>query len=524
MEILKSLRKSVKTPFGWVAGVSRDNVKWFNAVATNIQSLPGETYLMKMNRVSQILTGAKTNSGAVSQLLVNIGVRLANNKYTPNTIKEVLHLMASGKMPDAGKKVDDMNKRYPVDMHKVKWVDIAIEDGLIKRTIVSLDNTVHIEDFDLQTLEKRGDYDYKSGANPRGKRLSLSELDDNVRGVRTRVKKRRNIPYETTTVIKDPATGETVGIEYQRESEDFEGGHDIQYRDVKNGGITKMLSQARRDEFGNLKVNKDYDSLDGTNTKFDYTENPDGSYSSTYKITDAEGKVLFNEDRTFTVLDATHCESTCNGKKYLIEISEDNVLTVRTEDNKTVSFDLDEFSGMNMNDPDFIELFRHIPGHEFFQMERVGTSKVKDANVKDNAYYAANDNSVNLGFDHKKLSTFLHEFGHNKDGRLYTDPKNDKRFQMLCMDQEIGRQYEEERSAFVQTFPSLQRDFVSYFISTDKAGDRFNKGLSEVVAETNMLLNKSVGFNSFRTEYLRRYFPKTIALIAKKLNPEIYTN
>lgn len=524
MEILKSLRKSVKTPFGWVAGVSRDNVKWFNAVATNIQSLPGETYLMKMNRVSQILTGAKTNSGAVSQLLVNIGVRLANNKYTPNTIKEVLHLMASGKMPDAGKKVDDMNKRYPVDMHKVKWVDIAIEDGLIKRTIVSLDNTVHIEDFDLQTLEKRGDYDYKSGANPRGKRLSLSELDDNVRGVRTRVKKRRNIPYETTTVIKDPATGETVGIEYQRESEDFEGGHDIQYRDVKNGGITKMLSQARRDEFGNLKVNKDYDSLDGTNTKFDYTENPDGSYSSTYKITDAEGKVLFNEDRTFTVLDATHCESTCNGKKYLIEISEDNVLTVRTEDNKTVSFDLDEFSGMNMNDPDFIELFRHIPGHEFFQMERVGTSKVKDANVKDNAYYAANDNSVNLGFDHKKLSTFLHEFGHNKDGRLYTDPKNDKRFQMLCMDQEIGRQYEEERSAFVQAFPSLQRDFVSYFISTDKAGDRFNKGLSEVVAETNMLLNKSVGFNSFRTEYLRRYFPKTIALIAKKLNPEIYTN
>ena len=45
-------------------------------------------------------------------------------------------------------------------------------------------------------------------------------------------------------------------------------------------------------------------------------------------LTDAEGNVRFNEHRTFTVIDATHCESTCNGKKYLIEITEDNLLTV----------------------------------------------------------------------------------------------------------------------------------------------------------------------------------------------------
>lgn len=527
-EILKAARtyKYKFTRNSWISYPSIGHIDIINNCAGKIKPKPNETDFMRLYRAAQVVAGSKNGKGDISRGSVNIGINLLNMGYTANSAKEVLGLMSTGKMPDIGAKIDKINKQNPVkNINDLLSIGITVEDGLIKRTTELKDNTILVEDFDSETLEKKGEYNLTRAKYAHQQNVYTREVDDIIRGKRTRVKRDNNQVLEETTVIKDPETGETIGIEYLRGSENIPGGFDIQYRDIKNGGITKTLSETRVDEFGNITIKKDYDSLDGTNTKFDYNETLDGSYSSTYKITDAEGNVRLNEHRTFTVLDATHCESTCNGKKYLIEITEDNLLTVTKETGEKVSFDLDEFSDMNMNNANFVELFSHIPGHEFFQMKRAETMTVRRANVRNNAHYMPLDNSVNLGIGHQKLSTFLHEFGHNKDWRILGTEKDSNKVLVLRNDKEVFDVYESERAAFVKAFPSLQRNFVDYFIGLDKVGDRNNRGFAEVIAEANLLLNTNTrGKHSFRGEYLRRYFPKTIALVAKKLNPEIYTN
>ena len=524
-EILKSLRRYDRTPNGWVSYPAQPRIDLFNNIESRLNANPSEASLYRMYRVSQIMLGARDKKGIIQMPLVDVGIDLVNAKYSFDSVKEILNLQANGKQPDIGIKLDNITKKFPInDFANVESIDITVEDGIAKRLTRYNNGNVLTEDFDINTYEKKGEY---NSTTPKKQGRTVTEIDDTIRGLRTRIKREKNnTPYEETTVIKDPATGEVLGIEYLRASSEIEGGFDIQYRDIKNGGTTETLSESRTDEFGNITIRKDYNSLDGTNTKFDYSESPDGSYTSHNQITDEYGTVIFDETRTFTVIDATHCESICNGKKYLIEITDDNVLTVTKKvgnGEEKVSFDLDELSGQNMNNPNFVKLFKHIPGHEFFQMAKVKTARVKDANVISNAHYLINNNTINLGRKRIILSTFLHEFGHNKDFRLYPDPANNKKSIPLSKDVEIQQQYEEERKAFVQAFPSLQREFIDYFIGLDKKSDRENRGLSEVIAEANLLLNTN-SLHSFRGEYLRRYFPKTIALVAKKLNPEIYTN
>ena len=78
----------------------------------------------------------------------------------------------------------------------------------------------------------------------------------------------------------------------------------------------------------------------------------------------------------------------------------------------------------------------------------------------------------------------------------------------------------------MEEFPNLQRDFVSYFVSLDNVNSRKNQSPAEVVAEANSILStpyQGEGME-FRKYYLQRYFPESIAYLAKKLNPDVYNN
>ncbi len=463
-------------------------------------------YLLK---ITSIITGSKDNE-IILKDFYSKGLFLDIMGFSYKNIKEILAAAQNDK--SILNKIDTIYSSLPSEvLDNIVSVDMKLESNVIKLTTVDNNNTTIVRDFDRNTLDEIGKYEIKT--NTRGTK-TIKESDDETRGYRSRVKYYNGRAIEETTVVTDPITGEKMGVEYLTHSQ-VQGLFNIQYRDLKTGE-TKVLSSAHIDEFGTLIVKKDYQSLDGTQTKYSYQENADGSYTSEYKIIDETGKILLNENRSFTVIDNKHCESSCNGKKYFMTISEDNILYVTNEAGKTVRFDLDEFSNYNMNDKAFIDLFQRIPGHEFFYMAEVGTKSIKRGNVINNAHYNSGTNEIRLGINHDSLPILLHEFGHNKDCRL---DKNNP----LQKDATLNAIYEQERDAFVKEFPQFRREFIDYFIDLDNVGDKESRGISECIAESNMLLNTALNNQlAFRGEYLRRYFPKTIAYIARALNPAIY--
>ncbi|MCM1265719.1 MAG: hypothetical protein NC200_05925, partial [Candidatus Gastranaerophilales bacterium] len=509
IEIVKSVRNVKKEKSGNIHYIDKRYTDLFIGTMKANPSRPNETTNQYLRRIAAIVYSSKGEFGIKVDMNM-LATNLSNAGYDAATIKEVIHHVRKKRLPVS--KLNELEAKIsPAEMANIAEKNITVEDGIIRHTLKFKDDTKIVRDYDINTLELKGEYNVISSEL---NKYAFKETDDIVRGMRTRVKHRDKVPYEETTVIKDPKTGEVLGVEYSSNS-DIPGVFNTQYRDIKNGGITKNLSSGYRDEFGNIIVEKNYKSLDGTETNYNYKESPDGSYSSDYKITDESGNVLLNEHRTFDVIDEYHFESTCNGKRYLIEIDEDNMLTVTNGSGKPVKLDLDEFSLENMNNENFVEMFKHIPGHEFFHMAQTGTKSIGKQNVINNAHYMPGSNMIELGEGSQRLSTFLHEFGHNKDWKLDAT--------IFRKNPELKTIYDQERQAFVQAFPQMQRGYINYFIGLDKAGERANRGISESIAESNMLLNVAKGGHAFRSEYLRRYFPKTIAWVAKNLNPEIYT-
>ena len=278
----------------------------------------------------------------------------------------------------------------------------------------------------------------------------------------------------------------------------------------------------------NEVVEKDYESLDGTRTQYNYEESSNGNFSSNYKITDIDNNVLLDESRTFVILSDRHFVSTCNDKTWHMEIDLDNKLTVTNDAGETVTFDLDEFTKNNMNNTDILSILSRLPGQEYFYMARAGITNIAPDNIYNNAHYSPDTKDIHLGLWERTIATTLHEEGHGKDWnitKISTNPSiTEQTFNALRFDTNLVAIYNEECANFIKAFPKLEKDFTIYFTNVPLMNDRANQGLAEVIAETNMLLNQVTGKYHQRSEILRRYFPKTIAYVTKKLNPDVYNN
>ena len=104
------------------------------------------------------------------------------------------------------------------------------------------------------------------------------------------------------------------------------------------------------------------------------------------------------------------------------------------------------------------------------------------------------------------MATTAHEVGHLKDGFLHGISDN----------QDLQKIYNQEMGYFEANYPKTMQEIISYF---NQQGGSGHTGLSEVVAETNLLLT-SYGHDDYladRANFLAKYFPKTIAKIAEFL-------
>lgn len=493
----------------------------------------------RIERINTLLESSIINVGGketINKDLLNAVLEMDKANFSLNSILEIsskcLKDYKSGGFNSGNfnEIMTQYNKLSAEEKSKIRKIDVTIESSIVKQKITykpevdpsdpkkMVQPKAKIIDISYKDVnEVWGEYDesfaFTKSKNFKNSGTIYRKIHDSKRQMNVKSIYKKNNPASEIRKFKDPITGEEK-VEYISDT-GINGVMDIRQRD--SHGNTKILSQAYKDKYGNTIISQDFTSLDGTRTQYDYKETKKGHNTSTYIITDASGKELLHQERTFTVVDDNHFKSTVNGHKYDMVIDENRKLTVTNDKGEKVSFDLDGFTGNNY--PKFREILSKLPGEEFFNMKTTNLVSITPYN-ENNSCYRSNFNDINLGIGHTDLTVFLHEFGHNKDFRIDSS--------ILSKDAKFLSILSEEKAAFLKAFPSVQREYIDYFIGLTRANEHRSplRGAEEVVAESNNILNTPYQLtkgSEFRKIYLERYFPKTIAYMATKLNPDAYT-
>ena len=132
-------------------------------------------------------------------------------------------------------------------------------------------------------------------------------------------------------------------------------------------------------------------------------------------------------------------------------------------------------------------------------------NNIEHWNYTDEEFSSMNERSFKI-YTGQNKSIIGHECGHIK---ALENPNIEK-------DEELQEIYKKEMALYEQTMPHHEQKIVEYF--SPQANLSNSIGLNEFIAETNSILI-TYGYNinilSDRSQFLVRYFPKTIAKIAE---------
>jgi len=314
-----------------------------------------------------------------------------------------------------------------------------------------------------------------------------------------------------------------------------------------NNGHKYVIGLVEYDKKGNLHIEKNLTSLDGTKTNTIYIKDSKGNEFNYHEIKDRNGNILFNKSDKFRIIDEKHFVTTNNENSFDVQIFENRVVITRLDKNGKVSNKIEYFirelpeelnianqkeylnekadkllekttpkdiymeitKGERIISPKCVELLKQLSGAEWeamFKSDIIIVSELSDNLLKEqgrdkNSAYTLNGMII-LGSDAiKEPFTYLHELGHMKYKLLN-----------LGKDPELIKIYNEEL-AMAKSLPREIKEAISYFIENKQA-------LEEIAAETNGIINsiRTREFCSLRTSILQQYFPKTIAYIAKEFN------
>ena len=287
------------------------------------------------------------------------------------------------------------------------------------------------------------------------------------------------------------------------------------------------MQKSTIDAQGNIKVEKDFTSVDGTRTRFQSLEDDNGNLRSFYKITDKDGNVLLDRVQTFTVLSENKFQSSLNGKSWDIEYKEDN--TVSVKDNQTGKITTiplgDKIAPEDRNT--MLNIFKNLSGEQLMIMDKNNINSIiwggddRFSNSwLNNAYWNTAEEKIYFGgntisttqeeFLQKNISTLFHEYGHFIDASSADENGN-----QVSDSEKLKKIFEEEFAGFKQIATTEEEIFIDYFTGTVQ-GDL--RGAEERFAETNMLLHTNpCDLTATRAYYLQRYFPRTVAAIAEEI-------
>lgn len=289
-------------------------------------------------------------------------------------------------------------------------------------------------------------------------------------------------------------------------------------RIYKNGDV-KQISQGKIDEKTGIKtIKKDMYSLDGTHTQYEYSDDEKGNRIVDYKITDKNGKVLYKNSEAFEVIDENTFVSSKNDQSYLIKYSDnDNKLNIKN--NKTgENTELDLHMFIFGSKEKLIPALKKVSGDELVKMSKNVSRLFQQDDQTTSCYKPGDKDVVTCGDDY----ILVHELGHAKDMKDYDTTsfktKDETEKLLISAKPEFLEVYTKEKELFNKNFATNQRENIDYFINgTSKFSQ--SRSVKETVAEINAILNScnDVEKYSLRSEYLQRYFPKTISKLAEML-------
>ena len=147
---------------------------------------------------------------------------------------------------------------------------------------------------------------------------------------------------------------------------------------------------------------------------------------------------------------------------------------------------------------------------KIFMTEALNSAMVREGKLCIGLSGAILSHEMGHGIDFEGADVFADEGGFVATGKISSNP-------------ELTKLYNQEMEKFTREYPHEAQNIIAYF--TQMGGGNFfgintNAGLSELVAETNMLMTtygQSEKVVQTRSEYLVRYFPKTVAKIGELL-------
>jgi len=277
---------------------------------------------------------------------------------------------------------------------------------------------------------------------------------------------------------------------------------------IDNNGIQKPIQWLSiEDSTGNKIIQRDLESPAGTKTSYYYEETPQGIQISEYKIVDKNGKVLLDERRTFQSV--KNCSnkfvSSVNEKVYIIEHKENEILVTDKQTKEEVIINIDNI--VTDNKTELRKLLKKLSGEKLIALKDAELNKLIFEEIDNGSFnpisrvidIPALENSYS---EEEQLRIFLHEFGHFLD----TSPAELKEGE-ISNSKEFHKVYEKELANLKKYANSVELQYINYFVS--RGG-----GTSETVAEGKMALSHA--YTTLRTYFLQKYFPETIAVIAKK--------
>lgn len=387
------------------------------------------------------------------------------------------------------------------------------------------DDETHTEFYDNQ-INKIGEEDVTFGQNG-DKIYMITKNVDYRNNTTTKVRAELNddgypIVTDEVRIVRDK-DNKIVRKEMMTDSK-VSGAYDHKY--VYPDGTEKVISKTRHfQKYDGMDcIHKDMTSLDGTRTQYKLEQDKKGNKLLEYKITDKDGNVLMNLNKTMERISDNKIVSSNGDKVYEMTFEPDKltiqergkdkptVIPIRGAKGQKVKLGSDEFKVMGDREEMF-KLMKQLPAEQLMAL----TDTIKTLNgVKDT-------NDCCMWPDKKQIDTInevysvLHEAGHGVDFRKSTPYRE---YAAITADKGLQDVYNEERLAFNKAYPNAQRDHIGYFIQQKGHYGGKLGGLSEVVAEANALRDSYTTEYDLgpRAEYLQQYYPKTIAYLNTKLS------
>ena len=265
---------------------------------------------------------------------------------------------------------------------------------------------------------------------------------------------------------------------------------------------------------GNEVIQRNFTSPDGTKSEYYWEQSPEGFYISSYKITDKDGNVLLNQERTFQAVEGNPNKfiSSYNDKVYEIEYLGNTVKITDKKENKITTLDLSKIT--DTNNKDIMNAIKRLSGDALIDIAERGIKNIGIDNFGGcwSQYERTLDiPSMEFAADEtEQMGVLMHEFGHFLDTEM-----NGSELGELSKDPEFLKIYNEELENFKKNSTSQMQLYVDYF--TDHDGDEIS-ATAETIAESNKILTTS--HTETRTYFLQQNFPRSIAKIAELLEKQ----